>query len=87
VKPDFVFRQARLALFVDGCFWYGCPKHATHPKNNRTFWRRKLTANKLRDRLVNQTLRRAGWRVMRIWECALAGRSATRTHRIQQALE
>ena len=87
VKPDFVFRQARLALFVDGCFWHGCPKHATQPKNNRAFWRRKLAANKLRDRLVNQTLRRAGWRVMRIWECALAGRSATRTHRIQQALE
>ena len=71
VKPDFVFRQARLALFVDGCFWHGCPKHATQPKNNRAFWRRKLAANKLRDRLVNQTLRRAGWRVMRIWKCAL----------------
>ncbi len=71
VKPDFVFRQARLALFVDGCFWHGCPKHATQPKNNRAFWRRKLAANKLRDRLVNQTLRRAGWRVMRNWECAL----------------
>jgi DNA mismatch endonuclease (patch repair protein) len=71
VRPDFVFRQARLAVFVDGCFWHGCPKHATQPKNNRAFWHRKLSANKTRDRLVNQTLRRAGWRVLRIWEHTL----------------
>jgi DNA mismatch endonuclease (patch repair protein) len=56
---------------VDGCFWHGCPKHATRPKNNRAFWRRKLSANKARDRLVNRTLRRAGWRVLRIWEHSL----------------
>jgi DNA mismatch endonuclease (patch repair protein) len=71
VRPDFVFRQARLALFVDGCFWHGCPRHATKPENNRAFWRRKLSANKTRDRLVNRALRRAGWRVLRIWEHTL----------------
>jgi DNA mismatch endonuclease, patch repair protein len=70
-KPDFIFPKLKLAMFVDGCFWHGCPKHATKPKNNRAFWERKLTANKRRDRLVNQTLRRAGWRVLRIWEHAL----------------
>jgi DNA mismatch endonuclease (patch repair protein) len=68
VRPDFVFRQTRLAVFVDGCFWHGCPKHGTQPKGNRTFWRRKFSRNIARDRLVNQTLRRAGWRVLRIWE-------------------
>jgi DNA mismatch endonuclease (patch repair protein) len=68
VKPDFVFRQVRLALFVDGCFWHSCPKHATKPKNNRAFWRRKLAGNKARDRVVNRTLRQAGWHVLRIWE-------------------
>jgi DNA mismatch endonuclease (patch repair protein) len=68
VRPDFVFRQVRLALFVDGCFWHGCPKHATRPKNNRAFWQRKLAANKTRDRLVTRTLRAQGWRVLRIWE-------------------
>jgi DNA mismatch endonuclease (patch repair protein) len=72
VKADFVFRQARLAVFVDGCFWHSCPKHATKPKNNRAFWRRKLTANQRRDRIVNRTLRAQGWRVLRIWEHALA---------------
>jgi DNA mismatch endonuclease, patch repair protein len=72
VRPDFVFRQVRLALFVDGCFWHGCPKHATKPANNRAFWRRKLAGNKKRDALVTRTLRRAGWRVVRIWEHELA---------------
>ena len=71
VKPDFVFRKARMVIFVDGCFWHGCPRHATKPKNNRAFWRRKLSGNKKRDALVSRTLRRNGWRVLRIWECAL----------------
>jgi DNA mismatch endonuclease (patch repair protein) len=68
VKPDYVFRKARLALFVDGCFWHGCPRHATRPANNRTFWKKKLAGNKTRDQVVNRALRRAGWRVIRIWE-------------------
>jgi DNA mismatch endonuclease, patch repair protein len=72
VRPDFVFRTARTAIFVDGCFWHGCPRHATQPKNNREFWRAKLAANRRRDALVTRTLRRAGWRVVRIWECDLA---------------
>jgi DNA mismatch endonuclease (patch repair protein) len=68
VRPDFVFRQVRLALFVDGCFWHGCPKHGTKPKGNAAFWRKKFAANRARDRRVNRALRRAGWRVVRIWE-------------------
>jgi len=77
-KPDFVFRQVRLALFVDGCFWHGCPKHATKPANNRAFWRRKLSSNKTRDRLVTRTLRKTGWRVLRLWEHELAKKNETR---------
>ncbi len=71
-KPDFVFWRLRLALFVDGCFWHGCPKHCNNPANNRAFWRKKLAANKVRDRYVNWTLKRAGWRVLRVWEHELA---------------
>jgi DNA mismatch endonuclease, patch repair protein len=67
-KPDFVFRKLRIALFVDGCFWHSCPQHATKPKNNAAFWQKKLAANRARDLLVNRTLRKAGWRVLRIWE-------------------
>ena len=77
-KPDFTFPKLKLALFVDGCFWHGCPKHATKPKNNRGFWRRKLSANKLRDQVVTRTLRRAGWRVLRVWEHELARQNEAR---------
>jgi len=87
VRPDFVFRQLRLALFVDGCFWHACPKHTTKPRNNAAFWRKKLAANKARDRLVTRTLRRNGWRVLRIWEHELARKNEARLlRRIQRAL-
>ena len=87
IKPDFVFRRVRLALFVDGCFWHGCPKHATKPKNNGAFWRRKLSANQQRDQIVNRILRKAGWRVLRVWEHELMRKNETRLlHRIQRAL-
>lgn len=72
VRPDFVFPRLRLAVFVDGCFWHGCPKHATKPKGNAAFWRKKFAANRARDRLVTLTLRRAGWCVLRIWEHEMA---------------
>ena len=68
VRPDFVFPKLRLAVFVDGCFWHACPIHATKPRNHAAFWRRKLEANRARDRKVNRVLRAAGWRVLRIWE-------------------
>ena len=84
-KPDFVFPKARLALFVDGCFWHVCPKHCNTPANNRAFWKKKLAANKVRDRRVNQTLRKAGWRVVRLWEHDLARRGAVCVRRIQAA--
>src|SRR5579864_3753379 len=62
-NPDFAFRKQRLAVFVDGCFWHGCPKHATQPETNSDFWAAKLARNKARDRLVARTLKRRGWRV------------------------
>jgi DNA mismatch endonuclease (patch repair protein) len=67
-RPDFVFLKLRVAIFVDGCFWHGCPRHSNMPVNNRKFWKKKLSANALRDRLVTRTLRAKGWRVVRIWE-------------------
>lgn len=86
-KPDFIFKQVRLALFVDGCFWHGCPKHATKPKNNHSFWRHKLSANKKRDEIVTRTLRRAGLRVLRVWEHELARKNQARlVARILRAL-
>jgi len=86
-KPDFVFPKAKVAVFVDGCFWHGCPKHFSPPANNRAFWRRKLAANQARDRRVNRSLRKEGWRVVRIWEHALVKRGAVCVRRIKAALE
>lgn len=77
-KPDFVFPKHRIAVFVDGCFWHGCPKHSTIPETNRKFWRGKLNRNKKRDRLVNRTLRAAGWKVIRIWQHDLAKKNEMR---------
>jgi DNA mismatch endonuclease (patch repair protein) len=69
-KPDFVFPLQKVALFVDGCFWHGCPlpKHSNMPRNNQEFWEKKLLGNKIRDKLVTRSLRKLGWRVVRVWE-------------------
>ncbi len=86
-KPDFVFPKLKFALFVDGCFWHGCPKHGTQPAGNRTFWKNKFARNRGRDFLVTRTLRRQGWRVFRIWEHELARKNEIRLlRRIQRAL-
>ncbi len=66
-KPDFAFRRERLAVFVDGCFWHGCPRHGRKPSSNRRYWLPKLKRNKQRDRNVSKKLRNGGWRVVRLW--------------------
>ncbi|MCF7784675.1 MAG: very short patch repair endonuclease [Prosthecobacter sp.] len=87
VRPDFVFRQQRLAVFVDGCFWHGCPRHATRPRQNRQFWDDKITRNRQRDRHVTRALRQTGWTVLRLWECALTFKQQARTMgRLRRAL-
>lgn len=67
-KPDLVFVRARVAVFIDGCFWHACPIHGQEPKTNTGFWSEKLTKNKLRDLHVNTELAALGWAVVRIWE-------------------
>ena len=85
-KPDFVFIRQRVAIFVDGCFWHRCPKHCRMPKGNRGYWQTKIAGNATRDPLVTRTLRRAGWRVLRIWEHELARRNHARLVRRLSAL-
>jgi DNA mismatch endonuclease, patch repair protein len=85
--PDFVFTAVRVAVFVDGCFWHGCPAHATKPATNKAFWEQKLKRNRSRDRLVVKTLRISGWRVLRIWQHELARKRERRcVRRIRRAL-
>src|SRR6185436_3740830 len=73
-RPDFAFPRHRIAVFVDGCFWHGFPKHSNMPANNRALWGKNLSANKTRDNLVTRTLKKNGWRVLRIWEHDLTRR-------------
>ena len=67
-RADVVFTRARLAVFVDGCFWHRCPQHGTSPRNNADWWRDKLDRNVQRDRHTDRALHEAGWQVLRVWE-------------------
>lgn len=78
---DIVFPRARLAVFVDGCFWHACPIHGTKPKANAEWWREKLGQNKERDRDSNKRLHELGWQVLRIWEHEDPRRAADRITR------
>lgn len=75
---DIAFGGLRVAVFVDGCFWHGCPWHATWPKRNAEFWRAKILANQQRDRDTDKRLRAEGWRVIRAWAHEPATRVAAK---------
>lgn len=65
---DVVFVAAKVACFIDGCFWHACPIHGTWPKTNAEFWKQKILANQERDRDTDRQLRALGWHVVRVWE-------------------
>lgn len=67
-SPDFLFPASKVAVFVDGCFWHGCPRHCIMPKSNKAYWEPKISRNKARDRAVGRFYKTKGWRVVRIWE-------------------
>jgi len=67
-RADVVFTRARVAVFVDGCFWHGCPEHVSWPKANSEWWRKKIEGNVLRDTETDERLRSAGWHSVRVWE-------------------
>ncbi|ABC32373.1 DNA G:T-mismatch repair endonuclease [Hahella chejuensis KCTC 2396] len=67
-RPDLIFSGPKVAVFVDGCFWHGCPEHYRTPQNNQAFWKEKLRRNMCRDKAVNRILVDNGWLVVRLWE-------------------
>lgn len=67
-RPDVVFTSARVAVFVDGCFWHACPDHGVMPKNNREWWQQKLRRNVSRDHEKDEQLQTLGWIVIHVWE-------------------
>ncbi|UBH05869.1 hypothetical protein K8P10_001380 [Leucobacter sp. Psy1] len=75
-RADIVFTRQKIAVFIDGCFWHGCPEHATYPKSNKDYWLPKLARNIERDRETDTVLCEAGWNVIRIWEHVVPEKAA-----------
>lgn len=86
-KPDFVFPKAKVAVFVDGCFWHRCPRHFQAPLQNAEFWEIKISRNCFRDRAVNRLLKAKGWQVIRLWEHDLREVPGRVVRRLQRAIE
>jgi DNA mismatch endonuclease (patch repair protein) len=84
-EADVVFPRARLAVFVDGCFWHSCPQHRTSPARNGGWWSAKLERNRTRDADTDRRLRDAGWVVVRVWEHEGAGHAADRIEALLKA--
>lgn len=80
VRPDIVFTRAKIAVFVDGCYWHSCPQHGARPKANAEFWSAKLARNVARDRRADDVLDAAGWTVLRVWEHEEPSQAACRIH-------
>lgn len=80
-RADIVFSRAHIAVFVDGCFWHGCPLHMTWPEANGQWWRDKIERNRARDRETDKALRAAGWQVIRVWEHESQTAAADRVER------
>lgn len=86
VVVDVVFVPAKVVVFVDGCFWHGCPMHATFPKSNQSYWLPKLAENKDRDLRQTEKLRSAGWYVIRLWEHECLPTTQKTLRRIEKAV-
>lgn len=86
-RPDFVFRKERVVVFVDGCFWHGCPLHGTMPKSNREFWKSKLEKNTQRDARAGRELSDSGWKVVRFWEHSVRNEPSECAERLKAVLD
>ena len=87
-KPDVVFPSAKVVVFVDGCFWHGCPDHCRRPTGNRAYWTAKIDRNMARDARIGRNLTSEGWRVIRLWEHEVRAspkRCAARVERVVRA--
>lgn len=86
-RPDIAYGRARVAVFVDGCFWHGCAKHCRMPSSNREYWERKIGRNMERDKASSLALRKSGWLVIRLWEHQLRADPIKAARRVARALE
>lgn len=86
-RPDFVLPEIQVALFVDGCFWHGCPKHGRIPEDNRDYWEQKLRRNRIRHRLVAHELRNRGYVPVRVWDHELKSGTREARRKIRRAVK
>lgn len=86
-RPDIVFVSAKVAVFVDGCFWHGCPIHSVKPKTRAEFWASKIGRNIARDAEVQKTLAKQGWKVLRFWEHEINSELSRVVSRIGRSVE
>lgn len=87
-RADLVFTRARVAVFIDGCYWHGCPEHGTAARTNTAYWSTKIGGNKTRDIDTDSRLVEGGWIVIRVWEHEDTGAIARRiVHEVHDALE
>ena len=85
-RPDLVFPKERVVVFLDGCFWHGCPNCSLRSKSNVAYWRPKILGNAARDHRNTATLRKAGWKVVRIWEHSIRQAPKQSLLRLQRTL-
>jgi DNA mismatch endonuclease, patch repair protein len=85
-SPDIVFVRAGVAVFVDGCFWHGCPLHCRRPAGNASYWAAKIERNVARDARVTAQLRGMGWRVVRVWEHDVRQRPGSAAARVERVV-
>jgi len=86
-SPDVVFPRHHVAVFMDGCFWHGCPQCYVRPRINRSYWSKKIIRNQKRDRRVTRALRLAGWSVVRLWACRLSGSPELCSGRVRRVIQ
>src|SRR5262249_35273907 len=86
-RPDFAFPKERIAIFLDGCFWHGCPVHFKLPESNRDFWKKRIETNCQRYQRTTRLLRSRGWTVIRIWQHEITKSPARRIWRLQKMLD
>lgn len=85
-KPDFAFAKEKVAVFIDGCFWHGCPRCKLGSKSNKSYWVPKIERNRHRDKQVKREIRKKGWTVIRIWEHQIENKYSRLIVRVQNAL-
>ena len=85
-KPDLYFSHARIVVFLDSCFWHGCPEHVRLPKSNKLYWKRKIARNVERDRRISAWYKRSDWKLLRIWEHMIRNDLNKCAERIEKAV-